>query len=285
MTTESQPRLERLLSRVRDQDPDTALELEEILTGLQPADLTETDLIDIAEQSFSGLLATKNHLQDSASRILTSSAFLTAAAAAIYREALLLLKATNVPVFWPTLWFFGYILCVTFGALFFLAGLWNPRWRRANHHTAPAGNGLNKPPPTFTHSFIFFRDVKNEIKSRASMGAPSVYRSELLEAYLREREEVVTEGKQVTLLMQWGGVLLGAAFFFFLALASTLFLKHDPASTPGAWAPVMFAWSAYFTTLGIGAYIRGNHQFNHVHWLWPLAALLMAAAGTVCLVI
>jgi hypothetical protein len=58
-------------------------------------EVTTSQLLDTAEKSFEGVLASKSHYQDMASRILGAVAFLTAAAVAVYVKASSLVMASD----------------------------------------------------------------------------------------------------------------------------------------------------------------------------------------------
>ena len=56
---------------------------------MSQSDATNTELMDLAESSFKAVLDADYHLDDKASRILSTMAFLTAAAAAVFSKAYL----------------------------------------------------------------------------------------------------------------------------------------------------------------------------------------------------
>jgi hypothetical protein len=241
--------LEHILRRIKSED--------------DPPPVSDDALLLAAEKSFEGLLRTAHHLQDSASRLLASMAFLTAAAAAIYDVALDQLKPRGVSYLWPTGWFLGHMLCVSIGALFLMGVLWNPRWRKL------------RPSEPYDHTFFYFRDLDPSFRSAEDVRDRNHYQTQLLEAYIRERNEVARDGRQLTLMVQWGGLFLAAAFFFLLGLTSTLLMSRDPISL----LPALLTIAMLCTVIGIGSFIRTDQQWAPQPSAWiGVASFLFLAA-------
>lgn len=227
--------------------------------------MSDSELLEVAEKSFSGLLETEHHLQDSASRILAAMAFLTTAAAAIYRESATQHLETGLRL-WPTLWFTSYIIAVSLGSLFMLGAIWTPAWR----------NPHRKPEPNNTHSLLFFRRLDNGVKQESAIKDRLGYRTDLVDAYLRERACVARYGAEESLLFQLGGIFLGAAFFFLLALTSTLFLA---AGSNRSWLPLPLGMALLSGAMCLASFVRSQWQLKGIPILWLVVTALAATAA------
>lgn len=204
---------------------------------LSQVTLPKEEQLKLSEQSFAALLGTKNHLQDSGSRILAAIAFLTTAAAAIYREARVIHDANECLQQWATLWFGIYLACVSLGALFLLGALWSPLWK----HREPPADAAG-------HSLLYFAAASPQARVDSYNG--------LLAAYAGEREPLIREGKSVSRMFQAGGALLCGAFFFFLALAANLFTTADIRSG----SPLLVILVMLGFTLLYGQKVREKHN-------------------------
>jgi hypothetical protein len=162
-------------------------------------EVSTSKLLDTAEKSFTGVLESKNHYQDMASRILGAVAFLTAAAVAVYVKASSLvvssgyletainkalaaggvesrlapmivqnlsgtLQSVYPPILnWPLIAFFSYMLSILVGAVMYMATLWPPYFEIQDDTaggTAAPRSGSNALAKLRTHSFLAFGSLK-----------------------------------------------------------------------------------------------------------------------------
>jgi hypothetical protein len=219
----------------------------------------------VAKASYSGLFETRNHIQDLAARILTSAAFFTAAATAIFAQSSANLSE-NVRL-WPRLFFGLYTLCVTAGAMFLLASMWPAIWNKVH--------GANNYVHTFSHP-------KNAAEYQNIEGIPSEtieeYRKELFVAYIRERDYILDDSEGITELLRVGGIFLIGAFFAFALLASTLFFDK----TCIRWFFPSFAAAFFSAAMASGSFIRHYYtaktyspSFDYWWVIWIIVAGIM----------
>jgi hypothetical protein len=234
----------------------------DLKASLEIPGVSDSELMDVADRSYSNLRHTKDQLQDSASRILAAIAFLTAAAVAIFRESVSLTPDGKAPPLWPTLWVSGYLLCVVLGALFLLAGMWSGVW---GYPRIKLDASEVEDKKAYLHSFVLLRNLdrtKNKKQDIGDLTAFQNYRTELVNAYLRDRNEVAREARELTHLLHWGGVCLIGAFYFLVALTSTLILQQ----TSYGWVALWAGSTLLSAVLCVGSYIRAQHKFR---WGWP----------------
>jgi hypothetical protein len=235
-----------------------AAELQQLRTSLEAlrqnageprrSELTKAEELEVSEKSFQVLLGTKGHLQNSGSHILTAIAFLTTAAATIYREARAIHQNNECLQQWATLWFTAYIVCVSMGALYLLGALWSPLW--------PARTTLK---PSEKRPSLLDLTATGDL-------VPAKFDA-LIAAYKNDRESLRLEGLAVGRILKTGEAWILVGFLFLLALTSNLFA----AENFGSGIPLIGILMLLGFTLMYGRYLRDEKRGWKTSKRWSLA--------------
>jgi hypothetical protein len=224
----------------------------------------ETELLETVEKSYGELLNGKDHIQEVASRILTPMAFFTAATTALFARS----ASSGLPTDeTQRIVFAAYMIFLLLGSTFLLGTLWPPEWEKRE-----------KDSPRRLHAFTNLENIARydsvetlnaALKEQSKELAE--FRTELIHAYLRERDGLVDYSKMAYRHLRVGIRALIVAFFFFVWLVGEMVLAGT------MWEKgVGVSISVLAFAMAWGAFIRANYRLNApmVGWLLLTAVLL-----------